>query len=98
MTLMTLFAAWQVVAQPPAQGYQSSTAKSSAIVIEKPKFHWLAPQEKVETRNNWEPVKGLSPRAWTTVVGWNTGESAFPDPVTHKSQLDLFWIGSEPSP
>jgi len=27
-------------------------------------------------------VKRLSPRAWTTTVGWHPGESAFPDPIT----------------
>jgi len=39
------------------------------------------------------PVRGaasVSPRAWITVVGWHTGNSAFPDPVTHEPDLALF--------
>lgn len=34
-------------------------------------------------------VEKLSPRAWTTVAGWNPGRSAFADPVTHESQMGL---------
>jgi hypothetical protein len=34
-------------------------------------------------------VKGSNPRAWTSLVGWSPGISAFPDPRTHTLSLDL---------
>jgi hypothetical protein len=33
--------------------------------------------------------KGLSPRAWTTVVGVHPGASAFPEPMTHEGGITL---------
>jgi len=33
--------------------------------------------------------KGLSPRAWTTVVGLHPGASAFPEPMTHEGGITL---------
>jgi hypothetical protein len=37
--------------------------------------------------------EGLSSRAWVTTVGWNPGESAFPDARTHESTLTLLTVG-----
>jgi hypothetical protein len=31
-------------------------------------------------------------RAWTTLVGWRPGASAFADPMTHESRLILFTL------
>ena len=41
-------------------------------------------------------VTNEHPRAWTAVVGWNPGVSAFPDPSTHVSTIDLFSIFTSP--
>ena len=47
----------------------------------------LAPTEAAAPQ--LERVRDLNPRAWTTIVGWNTGRSAFPDAVTHESTMGL---------
>jgi hypothetical protein len=44
----------------------------------------LAPLPDAE-QQSLEPVEGVSPRAWTTVVGWYPGASAFPDPITQSA-------------
>jgi len=36
-----------------------------------------------------ERADGLGSRAWTSLVGWHPGGSAFADPMTHESQLNL---------
>jgi hypothetical protein len=39
-----------------------------------------------QTTRRVEPAS----RAWTTQVGWQPGDSAFGDPMTHESKLILF--------
>ena len=40
----------------------------------------------------------LSPRAWSTTVGWSTGGSGFQNPVTHESQLGLISVSRTRAP
>jgi len=41
-------------------------------------------------------VPNEHPRAWTELVGWNPGVSAFPDPRTHQPTLNLFSMFTSP--
>ena len=41
---------------------------------------------------------GLSTRAWSTLVGWHPGASAFSDPVTHEPAMDLISVGRNSPP
>lgn len=41
-------------------------------------------------------LEGVSTRAWTSIVGWHPGESAFPDACNYEPQFNLFCIGGEP--
>jgi hypothetical protein len=52
----------------------------------------LNPFAPAERKVELASTRGLSTRAWTTVVGWNPGESAFPDAMTHESSLALFTL------
>jgi len=38
-------------------------------------------------------LKRVSPRAWTTIVGWSPGSSAFADPVTHEPTMTFVTFG-----
>ena len=43
-----------------------------------------------------EPVieaRGVSPRAWSSTVGWRVGASTFADAVDHESSLGLVSVG-----
>jgi hypothetical protein len=46
-------------------------------------FARTAPAEQVQRTGS------LSPRAWTSTVGWHPGQSAFPDPLTHESSMGM---------
>lgn len=92
--LIALFAAYQAIAQQPT----NAPPVSAAITVQKPKLHWLAPTEMKKAKENLKPVEGLDPRAWTTVVGWHPGESAFATGETHEGGWCLFWVDIEPSP
>jgi hypothetical protein len=82
-----------------AQSQTNATASASAtITVQKPKLHWLPPVTMTNSTENLKPVEGLDPRAWTTVVGWYPGESAFATGETHRSKLVLFWVDVEPEP
>jgi hypothetical protein len=85
--LIALFAACQAVAQQPT----NAPSASATFTAQKPRFHWLAPIQKAKARENLKPIEGLDPRAWTTVVGWHPGESAFPNSETSEG-WDLFWV------
>jgi len=93
---VALFAACQAFAQQ-ATNAPSTTA---SVTVQKSKFHWLAPAALKKTRETPKPVGGLDPRAWTTVVGWHPGESAFATGERHEPGVCLFWIdlGSPPKP
>ncbi len=53
-----------------------------------------APQPQPETPRTAK----ISPNAWTTVVGWNPGGSAFPNPETHEPQMRLLTLSSGSKP
>jgi hypothetical protein len=85
--LMALFAAGQAIAQQTTNGPPFTTT----ITVQKTQWHWFAPTETKRTRANLKPVEGLDRRAWTTVVGWHPGRSAFPGAETSEG-WDLFWV------
>jgi hypothetical protein len=43
----------------------------------------------LERKEELESTRGLSARAWSSVVGWNPGGSAFSDPMTHEASMGL---------
>ena len=86
--LIALFAACQAVAQQAT----NTPSASATVAVKKPKFHWLAPTETKKFKENFQPVEGLDPQAWTTVVGWHPGESAFASAETHEDGWPLFWV------
>jgi hypothetical protein len=92
LLVIALFATGQAVAQQQT----NTPSASTTITVKRQKFHWLAPMKKVERKNNLEYVEGLSPRAWTTIVGWHPGASAFPEAESSGLQVCLFWAGHEP--
>jgi hypothetical protein len=93
LLLVASFAACNVMAQQ--QGTNSPA--SATFAVEEPKLHWLAPSRPVVSQqNNREPIEGLSPQAWTTVVGWHPGASAFPNSENYTTELPLLWIGHAP--
>jgi len=92
--LVALFAACQAIAQQAT----NAPSKSVTVTVEKPKFHWLAPVGTKKSKENLKPVKGLDQRAWTTVVGWHPGDSAFVTGETREGGWCLFWIDIERVP
>ncbi len=55
--------------------------------------HLINPFARSEPREEPQAVRELSPRAWSTVVGWHPGQSAFPDALTHESSMGLISLG-----
>ena len=58
--------------------------------------HLANPLAKSEPKPEIEysgSLKRVSPRAWTTIVGWSPGSSAFPDPVSHEPTMTFLTIG-----
>ena len=53
-------------------------------------LHLINPFAPSERKEEWESTRGLNTRAWTSIVGWNPGGSAFSDAVTHESSMGLF--------
>jgi hypothetical protein len=97
LLLIALLAACNVMAQEQ-QAEQQNTVSSAATTtsVGKLNFHWLAPDQQADVQNDREPVEGLSPQAWTTIVGWHPGRSAFPDDETSTTEMPLLWFGHEP--
>jgi len=52
-------------------------------------LHLVNPFARLEPKEEFERVGGLSPRAWTTTVGWSTGPSCSPIEVTHEPTINL---------
>jgi len=92
--LIALFAAGQAIARQTT----NAPSTTATVTVQKPKFHWLAPAETKKSGENLKPMEGQNPRAWTTVVGWHPGESAFATGERHEGGLCLFWIDLGPSP
>ncbi len=93
--MVVLLAAGQAGAQ--SQTNATSASGSATITVEKSKLHWLTPVTMTNSTESLKPVEGLDPRAWTTVVGWHPGESAFATGETHEGGWCLFWIDLGPS-
>jgi hypothetical protein len=93
--LIALFVACQAVAQQTT----NAPSTSATVTAQKPKVHWFAPVQTTNSVENLKPVDGLDPRAWSTVVGWHPGQSAFATGERHEGRLCLFWIdlGSPPT-
>jgi hypothetical protein len=89
-----LAAACQVIAQQKT----NAPATSAVVAVKQPKIHWFAPAEMKPAKKIPKPVAGLDPRAWSTVVGWHPGESAFATAENGPGRLTLFWIDLGPSP
>lgn len=92
--LVALFAAGQAAAQELSLG--TTISKATTTTTRKQTIHWLAPANTEKAADYRRSVGGLSPQAWTTQVGWNTGVSAFPDDKTCGSGMCLLWIGHKP--
>jgi hypothetical protein len=90
--LIALFAACQAIAQQAT----NAPSASATFTVQKPKLHWLTPARTTKAKENLKPVAGLDPRAWTTVVGWHPGESAFPSAETHEGGWCLLWVNIGP--
>jgi hypothetical protein len=65
--------------------------------VQTPLFHFGAKSNPVSTSGkNREYVQGLHPQAWTTIVGWHPGRSAFPsedNAGSFSTEMPLLQIG-----
>ena len=52
-------------------------------------LHVINPFAPVEPKEEIERTRNLSPRAWTSTVGWSTGRSSAPVEVTHEPTMGL---------
>ena len=57
-------------------------------------WHVINPFASVEPREEIERTRELSPRAWTSTVGWSTGRSSAPVEVTHEPTMGLVSIST----
>lgn len=57
-------------------------------------WHLINPFSRSESAPETEIVhaRDLSPRAWSTVVGWHPGHPVFAEPLTHEGGLGLVTI------
>jgi len=79
--------------------------QASGPLIEpfKPNQTSSTPKRLLNLINPFAPVEppsprqtsGLSTRSWTSVAGWNPGGSAFPNGVTHESQMSLISVSAK---
>ncbi len=60
-------------------------------------LHLVNPFAPHETTPQVPGTRELSPRAWSTVVGWSPGRSAFPDETTHEPSMCLFSLTRTPA-
>jgi hypothetical protein len=56
-------------------------------------LHLINPFAAVEPREEIERVRGLSPRAWASTVGWSTG-SSLPVEVRHEPVMGLVSVSA----
>jgi hypothetical protein len=59
-------------------------------------LHLINPFAPMETSSVVLNVPDEHQRAWTELVGWSPGVSAFPDPRTHQPSLSLFSMSTSP--
>jgi hypothetical protein len=61
--------------------------------------HWFNPFSTAQPNVPPAPSGPINTRAWSTIVGWNPGRSAFPDGAWHEPpHLDLISITTEKQP
>lgn len=61
--------------------------------------HLFSPFAKEKPAWQTAPTGPVSTRAWSTIVGWNPGGSAFPDGAHHEPpRIDLISITAERQP
>jgi len=73
----------------PFKPHQASSTPKRLLQLVNP-FAPVEPQPAPQTR-----VKDMSTRAWSTVVGWNPGGSAFPNGVDHESQMTFISVSAK---
>jgi hypothetical protein len=59
-------------------------------------LHLINPFARTDSPSgsSMQTVRDLSPRAWTTAVGWHSGGSSFQNEITHEPQMNLLSVGS----
>ncbi len=61
--------------------------------------HWFNPLANVEPNVPPAASGTMNTRAWSTIVGWNPGRSAFPDGAWHEPpRLDLIAVTTDKQP
>jgi hypothetical protein len=60
-------------------------------------LHLINPFARPEPKEGLENIRDLSPRAWTSIVGWHSGGSSFQDAVTHEPTMSLISVSPSSS-
>jgi hypothetical protein len=62
-------------------------------------LHWISPFAKEQPTWQTAPAGPVNTRAWSTIVGWSPGRSAFPDDTWHDPpHLNLLSVSVEKQP
>ena len=87
----------------PGGGLQASGPVAETLKAKKPREvgkrwqHWFNPLAPTAPKPAEDlTVPGVSPRAWTSTVGWNPGRSAFPEGQTHEPAMALVSVTTRP--
>jgi hypothetical protein len=96
LLVIALFAACNVMAQQQTGQHTVIYSTTATMPDRNVNFHWLVPTKPSDSRNDREPVEGLSPQPWTATVGWHPGETAFPNSENFSTRMPLIWFGHEP--
>jgi hypothetical protein len=97
--LLALSVTCNITAQQQMEQHATISSAAAISSVGELKLNWLAPSKPADWRKSREPVESSSPQAWTTIVGWHPGQSAFPDldGKNVSTETPLLWIGQEPS-
>lgn len=80
---------------PVIQPLKAKTASGFASRV----AAWFNPLSRAAPNVPVAPAGPVNTRAWSTLVGWNPGRSAFPDGAWHEPpHLDLISITAEKQP
>jgi len=55
-------------------------------------LHWVNPFASSEHQDQKPRLRGLSRRAWTTTVGWNSAGLGFPNEANHEPTMSLLSV------
>ena len=55
-------------------------------------LHWVNPFAPSEHQEQVPRLRGLSRRAWTTTVGWNSAGLGFPNEANHEPTMSLLSV------